>query len=92
MSALTKERYGYTLNKKDIIDALKYIDENGVPFHDRSMKYELVAEDGKRYPPKYVPAVADHIANGTDISVEGFNTAEAVKNHKPALYNYWDNE
>ena len=63
--------------KEYIIDALKYIDENGVPFHNQSTKYELVTEDGKRYPPKYVVAVADHLANGTDISTEGFNAVEA---------------
>jgi hypothetical protein len=63
--------------EQDIIDALKYIDENGVPFHNQSTKYELVSEDGKKYPPKYVVAVADHIANGTDISTEGFNAVEA---------------
>jgi hypothetical protein len=61
------------IKKQDIIDALKYIDENGVPFHNQSTKYELVTEDGKKYPPKYVVAVAAHIANGTDISTEGFN-------------------
>ncbi|MDO5015689.1 MAG: AAA family ATPase [Eubacteriales bacterium] len=65
------------IKKQDIVDALKYIDENGVPFHNQSMKYELVTEDGKRYPPKYVVAVADHLANGTGISTEGFNTVEA---------------
>lgn len=65
------------IKKQDIIDALKYIDENGVPFHNQSTKYELVTEDGKKYPPKYVVAVADHIANGTDISTEGFNAVEA---------------
>ena len=65
------------IKKQNIIDALKYIDENGVPFHNQSTKYELVTEDGKRYPPKYVVAVADHIANGTDISTESFNAVEA---------------
>lgn len=65
------------IKKQDIIDALKYIDENGVPFHNQSTKYELVTEDGKKYPPKYVVAVADHIANGADISIEGFNAVEA---------------
>ena len=65
------------IKKQDIIDALKYIDENGVPFHNQSTKYELVTEDGKKYPPKYVVAVADHIANGTDISTGGFNAVEA---------------
>lgn len=35
------------IKKQDILDALKYIDENGVPFHNQSTKYELVTEDGK---------------------------------------------
>lgn len=60
-----------------IIEALKYIDENGVPAHNQSTKYELVTDDGKRYPPKYVVAVADHLANGTDIATDGFNAVEA---------------
>lgn len=63
--------------KEYVIEALKYIDENGVPSHNQSTKYELVAEDGKKYPPKYVVAVADHLANGTNISTEGFNAVEA---------------
>ncbi|MCD8347744.1 MAG: hypothetical protein LUD16_07275 [Lachnospiraceae bacterium] len=61
---------------KDIMDALKYIDENGVPFHNQSTKYELVTESGRKYPPKYVIAVADHLANDTDISADGFNAVE----------------
>lgn len=63
--------------KEYVIEALKYIDENGVPFHNQSTKYELVTDDGKRYPPKYVMAIADHLANGTDISTDGFNAVEA---------------
>ena len=63
--------------KEYIIEALKYIDENGVPFHNQSTKYELVTDDGKRYPPKYVVAVAGHLANGTDISTDGYNAVEA---------------
>ena len=65
------------IKKQDIIDALKYIDENGVPFHNQSTKYELVSDDGKRYPPKYVIAVAAHIASGSEISTESFNAVEA---------------
>ena len=65
------------ITKQDVDEALKYIDEHGVPFHNQSTKYELVSEDGKRYPPKYVVAVADHLANGTDISTERFNSVEA---------------
>ena len=63
--------------KEYVIEALKYIDENGVPFHNQSTKYELVTDDGKRYPPKYVVAVADHLANGTNISTDGYNAVEA---------------
>lgn len=65
------------MKEQDIIDALKYIDENGVPFHNQSTKYELVSEDGKKYPPKYVVAVAAHITTGAEISTEGFNAVEA---------------
>lgn len=65
------------IEKQNIIDALKYIDKNGVPFHNQSTKYELVTEDGKKYPPKYVVAVADHAANGADISVENIHGYEA---------------
>ena len=52
------------VTKNDISDALKYIDENGVPLQNRSTKYEIVTDDGKRYPPKYVIAVADGIEIG----------------------------
>lgn len=65
------------IKEQDIIEALKYIDENGVPFHNQSTKYELVIEEGKKYPPKYVIAVAVHIATGKDISTDGFNAVEA---------------
>ena len=65
------------IKEQNIIDALKYIDENGVPFHNQSTKYELVSENGKKYPPKYVVAVAAHIANGAEITTEGFNAVEA---------------
>ena len=63
--------------QEHVVEALKYIDENGVPFHNQSTKYELVTDDGKRYPPKYVVAVADHLANGTNISTDGYNAVEA---------------
>ena len=63
--------------KEYIIEALKYIDKNGVPFHNQSTKYELVTDDGKRYPPKYVVGVADHLANGVDISTDGYNAIDA---------------
>ena len=65
------------IKEQDIIDALKYIDENGVPSQNQSTKYELITEEGKKYPPKYVIAVAAHLATGGDISTDGFNAVEA---------------
>ncbi|WP_303796626.1 McrB family protein [Ruminococcus flavefaciens] len=64
---------------QNVLDALKYIDENGIPSHNQSTQYDLVSDDGKKYPPKYVIAVADHIANGTPISVDAFHGTEAKK-------------
>lgn len=65
------------ISEQNIADALKYIDEKGAPFHNQSTKYELVTEDGKKYPPKYVIAVAAHIATGEEINTEVFNAVEA---------------
>ncbi len=65
------------IKKQDILDALKFIDENGVPEHNVSVKYLLVSENGKKYPPKYVVAVADHLVRGVEISTAGFNAVEA---------------
>ena len=67
------------VNAQNIIDALKYIDENGIPFHNQSTQYDLISNDGKKYPPKYVIAVADHLANGSPISVDSFHGTEARK-------------
>ncbi len=39
------------LKEQDIIDALKFTNENGVPEHNMSVKYVFVSEDGKKYPP-----------------------------------------
>ena len=65
------------LNPQDILEALKFIDKNGVPDQHQSTKYLLVTEGGKSYPPKYVIAVANHIANGKEILTDGFTAVEA---------------
>ena len=65
------------IKEQDVIKALEYIDKNGVPSQNQGTKYELVTEDGKKYPPKYVIAVAAHLATGVDISTDGFHAAEA---------------
>ena len=75
------------IKEQNIIDAMKYIDENGVPSQNQSTKYELVTEDGKKYPPKYVIAVAAHLANGAEISTEGFTAIEAKNYLQSQGYN-----
>lgn len=65
------------IKKQDINTALKYIEENGVPFHNQSTKYELVTDDGKKFPPKYVIAVARHLVTGEEIATGDFNAVEA---------------
>lgn len=56
--------------------AIQYIDENGVLNQNRSTKYELVMEDGKKYPPKYVIAVAAKLATGKDVQPGNYNAVE----------------
>lgn len=63
------------ITRQNIIDAMKYIEENGVPSHRGIMEYELVTENGVHYPPKYVVKVAINIAYGID--VENYNAEEA---------------
>lgn len=74
------------VSDQNIIDALKYIDENGVPDKNKSTQYLLIMDDGKQYPPKYVIAVANHIANGGEISTEGYNAVEAKNYFKTRGY------
>ncbi len=68
-----------SINEHDITAALKYIDDNGIPSENKSKKYELVTAEGKKYPAKYVIAVARNLATGKEISVSDFNSIDAKK-------------
>lgn len=65
------------VSREDILKAIEFIDENGVPHHNQSMRYFLLGENGKFYPPKYVIAVANHLANEVAIDTSGYNAIEA---------------
>ncbi len=65
------------ITEEYILQALSYIDDNGIPDKNKSTRYELITNDNKRYPPKYVIAVADHLENGVEITTEGYNAIEA---------------
>ena len=65
------------ISEQNITDAIAYIDEHGVPDTNKSVKYEVVLESGKKYPPKYLIAVAAHFATGDAIKTTGYNAVEA---------------
>ena len=65
------------VSREDILNALQFVDENGVPAQNKSTRYFLLGESGKSYPPKYVIAVANHLANGAAIDTSGYNAIEA---------------
>lgn len=75
------------IDEQEIEAAIKYIDEHGVPDKNKCTQYVLVMEDGKQYPPKYVIAVADYLANGTDIVTDRFNIIEAKNYFETRGYN-----
>lgn len=60
------------VNKQDILDALTFIDKNGVPTNRRATKYNLHHND-KSYPPKYVLSIATKIATGRELEPSQFN-------------------
>ena len=64
------------LDNNIINNALRYIDENGVPDENKSTKYDLIYKD-KKYPPKYVVAIARHLKDHTKIDTSDFNAVEA---------------
>ena len=50
-----------TVKTININKALKYIDQHGIPHNNQSTGYDLINDEGKRYPPKYVIAVAKYL-------------------------------
>ena len=60
------------LSQECINQALQYIDTNGVPPGYGSKAYDLIV-NGKKYPPKYVVALANHLTFGESICDESFN-------------------
>lgn len=65
------------ISDEHVKQAIQFIDVNGVPDKNKSTKYELVLDNGKKYPPKYVIAVAGQIATGNEINLNDFNAVEA---------------
>ena len=75
------------IDEQNIMAAIKYIDEHGIPDKDKSTQYVLVTEGGKQYPSEYVVAVANYLANGVDIVTDGYNAVEAKNYFETRGYN-----
>lgn len=60
------------VNKQNVLDALKFIDKNGVPKKRNSTKFTL-HQDDKVYPPKYVLSIATKIATGKELEAKESN-------------------
>ena len=65
------------ITRQNIFDSIEYVEENGIPEKHKNKKYELVDNSGKKYPPKYIIAVANHLVNNVEISTDSFNAVEA---------------
>jgi len=65
------------ITRKHVLQALKEIDEKGVPEGKASRTWFLLYE-GKRYPPKYVISLANKYANRYELPSSEFITTEAV--------------
>ncbi|MBR5412206.1 MAG: AAA family ATPase [Fibrobacter sp.] len=63
------------LTEENINQAILYIDKNGVPPGNKSKTTDLIV-NGKAYPPKYVIAVARHIAEGIEITTDDYTTKD----------------
>ena len=66
------------VEKQQVIEALKYIDVHGVPKKNQSRTYDLITEDDKKYPPKYVIAVVRHLVTGEEIKTYDFYPKDAM--------------
>lgn len=67
------------LNKQDILDALTFINKNGVPPNRRATKYNLHHKE-ESYPPKYVLSIATKIATGKELQPSQFNGGAETNN------------
>lgn len=61
-----------TITRTHILEAAKIIDQKGIPKNRKSTKYNVLVS-GRKYPPKYVIAVASKLATGKMINSQDYN-------------------
>lgn len=72
------------VNIQDVLEALAFIDKNGVPANRRATRYNLFHND-KSYPPKYVLSNATKIATGRELEPSQFNGGEETNSFLTTL-------
>jgi hypothetical protein len=72
------------VTKQHIIEALKYIDRNGVPKKRQATKFNLYY-DGRSYPPKYVLSIATRFASGKELEPSVFNGGKETNSYLSKL-------
>lgn len=60
------------VDRQNVLDALTFIDKNGVPKRRKSTKF-ILHQYNKIYPPKYVLSIATKIATGKELEAKEFN-------------------
>ena len=66
------------ITKEHVLEALKLIDENGIPKEKESIKYDVFYSN-KRYPSKYVISLAYQKAYGVELDHNSFSASLAIK-------------
>jgi len=59
------------INKEHLLEAIKKIDNEGIPKDGDSQYYDVVF-NGKRYPPKVIVSYANIFANGSELDRKTF--------------------
>lgn len=60
------------ITREQLVRAAEIIDQKGIPENRKSTRYNVLV-NGKKYPPKYLIAVASKLALGKMISAQTYN-------------------
>ena len=72
------------VDRQNVLQALTFIDKNGVPKRRNSTKFTL-HQDNKVYPPKYVLSIATKIATGKELEPEEFSGGDETNSFLMSL-------
>ena len=69
-----------SIKPEHIRKAIEEIRRKGVPSRRQSTGYDLIDDDGRRYPPKYVVSIANRYANGVELDSNEFSGGVETNN------------